>query len=127
MLENHSSAKMRGRNDSSQGKRIVLSVCLMLVALSLICMYYGSFLKAPLQNKDDPSDIQDVEMTSRRFGRNAVEDDDEGNEAGSTPAEGGENVDKSSIMIREKVTDVANFVEDNAFDVTIKTFPVSYL
>lgn len=123
MLGNHSSAKMRGRNDNSQGKRLVLPVCLMLVVLSLICMYYGSSFKAPLQNKDDSSDMQDVEMASRRFGRNVVEDDDEGNEAGSKPVEGGKNVDKSSIMIREKVADVANYVEDNSFDVTIKSFP----
>ncbi|KAI5074057.1 hypothetical protein GOP47_0012070 [Adiantum capillus-veneris] len=116
MLGNHSSAKMRGHNDGSQGKRLVLSVCLMLVALSLVCTYYGSFLKATLQNKRDSMHMQDVgEMASRRLGRNAVEDDD-ANEAGSEPVEGAANA-----SIREKVNEVSN-TEDNVFDVTIKTF-----
>ncbi|MCO5546880.1 hypothetical protein L7F22_000317 [Adiantum nelumboides] len=118
MLGNHSSAKMRGRNDSSQGKRLVLSVCLMLVALSLVCTYYGSFLKAALQNKSDSAHLQDVEeMVSRRFGRNAAENDDE-KEAGSDLVEG-----TADAIIREKVGEGSNTMEDNVFDVTIKTFP----
>ncbi|MCO5612092.1 hypothetical protein L7F22_066354 [Adiantum nelumboides] len=118
MLGNHSSAKMRGRNDSSQGKRLVLSVCLMLVALSLVCTYYGSFLKAALQNKSDSAHLQDVEeMVSRRFGRNAAENDVE-KEAGSEPVEG-----TADAIIREKVSEGSNTMEDNVFDVTIKTFP----
>eukprot|EP00250_Pteridium_aquilinum_P021226 c25061_g3_i1 orf=435-2372(-) len=114
---------MRGRNDSSQGKRLVLSICLMLVALSLICVYYGSFFKATFQDGSDSSHLQDVEeMAARRFGRNAVENED-ADEAGSMAAEGGESANKASILIREKTNEATNTVEDNVFDVTIKTFP----
>ncbi|KAI5062840.1 hypothetical protein GOP47_0021387 [Adiantum capillus-veneris] len=112
---------MRGRNDGSQGKHLVLSICLMLVALSLVCTYYGSFLKAALQNKRDSMHLQDVgEMASRRLGRNAAEDND-AKEAASEPVEGA-----ADASIREKVNEVSN-TEDNVFDVTIKAFLVSLL
>lgn len=110
---------MRARNDSSQGNCLVYSVCLTLVALSLTCVYYGSFLK-PLQTKSGSSDMEDIDLASRKLGRNM---DDDANEADSRPGEGGTNLETASDRIRERVAGVTNSLEDSAFDVTIKTFP----
>ncbi|KAH7442222.1 hypothetical protein KP509_03G077500 [Ceratopteris richardii] len=93
---------MRGRNDNYKGKRLAFSACLMLVALSIIGIFYGSFLKAAIQSKSDSTHVQDVgEMASRRLGKNMAEDDD-GNEAGS------------------ETDEVAGHSDS---DVTVKSFP----
>eukprot|EP00250_Pteridium_aquilinum_P006585 c16476_g1_i1 orf=868-1533(+) len=124
MWRRYSSFKMRGRNDGSQRKRFAFSMCLMLVTLSLICIYYGSFFKSALRHKSGSSFVEgDEELIARRFGNEADEDSDT-DETGLKSGDDGEVLDKEGAKITGRKQETIKTAQDSAFDMSIKTFPV---
>lgn len=120
-----SSFKMRGRNDGSQRKRFALSMCLMLLTLSLICIYYGSFFKSALQHKRESSFLgSDEELIPRRF-RSLVDEEDDTKEASFKAGDDGEVLEKDGAKVRGKKQEFVKAAEESVFDMSIKTFPVS--
>lgn len=146
MLSKYSSHKMRGRNDGSERKRLVLSVCVMFVALSLLCVYYGSFFKSTLRNRRDSSPVQedekklslrlrikvDEEEDIESNGEAAKKSDSESLEedptkaVDSVKAEQDEKEDEgeNAFQNRQKKHEASDDMEDSVFDISIKTFPV---
>lgn len=119
-----SSFKMRGRNDGSQRKRFALSMCLMLLTLSLICIYYGSFFKSALQHKRESSFLgSDEELIPRRF-RSLVDEEDDTKEASFKAGDDGEVLEKDGAKVRGKKQEFVKAAEESVFDMSIKTFPV---
>lgn len=101
---------MRGRNDGAQKKRLAFLVCLMLVALFVICIYYGSFIKSALKHKRESSFVEGYEELVFRRHKNVVQDKQDLNMKAED--------DKDGAMISWKKQSTVDDI------VSIKVFPV---
>ena len=104
---------MRGRHDGIQkSKNLIVYVCLAILALSLVFVFYGSFFNST-------SESTNSERVKQRSVRRSVKDidvDEEGNDGGSVEEE---------TNIRLKNENRKSGAEENDFDVSLKSFPVS--
>ena len=104
---------MRGRYDGTQkSKNLIVYVCLAIAALSLIFVFYGSFFKS----SSESTNSQRVKHTSVRRSVKDIDVDEEGNDGGSVEEE---------TNIRLKNENRQSGAEENDFDVSLKSFPVS--
>ena len=104
---------MRGRHDGTQkSKNLIVYACLAIVALSLVFVFYGSFFKSTSESTNS----QRVKQTSVRRSVKDIDVDEEGNDGGSVEEE---------TNIRLKNDNRQSSAEENDFDVSLKSFPVS--
>jgi hypothetical protein len=104
---------MRGRHDGAQKKKqLIIYVCLGLVALAVVCVYYGS----PFKSTGDSKEPESVKKTSLRRSVKDVDGDEDASNAVSV---------KEESNIRLKSQDGRIGAEESDFDVSLKSFPVS--
>lgn len=90
---------MRGRSDGSQKKRLITSVCVVAIFLGFLYAYYGSIFG------HGTSALEYGSKSLKRIGSSYLGGDDES----------------------DGKQDEAKFGQEDEDDVTVKSFPVSYL